>query len=83
MPREKGITPLFIIIIVSLVLAAIGFVLVSQGIIKLPGSTNKTSPASANKPTVELKEEYKNPFDKKTNYTNPFSEYKNPFDTLQ
>ncbi len=33
--------------------------------------------------TVELKTEYQNPLDEKTQYVNPFSEYKNPFDELQ
>jgi len=33
-------------------------------------------------PTVSLTKEYDNPFDKNTQYVNPFSEYKNPFDEL-
>lgn len=33
--------------------------------------------------SVQLKNEYKNPFDEKTQYVNPFSSYKNPFDTLK
>lgn len=34
-------------------------------------------------PTVPLRTEYKNPFEKNTQYTNPFSEYKNPFDNVK
>lgn len=30
-------------------------------------------------PKVSVKTEYKNPFDKETQYVNPFEEYKNPF----
>ena len=33
-------------------------------------------------PTVSLTKEYNNPFDAKTQYTNPFSDYKNQFDNL-
>lgn len=33
------------------------------------------------KAVVELKTAYKNPFDKKTQYVNPFETYKNPFVT--
>lgn len=33
--------------------------------------------------SVQLENEYQNPFDKKTQYVNPFSSYKNPFDTLK
>lgn len=33
--------------------------------------------------SVELQTDYKNPFDKDTQYTNPFSQYKNPFDTIR
>lgn len=33
--------------------------------------------------TVELKTEYQNPLDEKTQYVNPFSEYKNPFDEMK
>lgn len=33
--------------------------------------------------SVQLENEYQNPFDEKTQYVNPFSSYKNPFDTLK
>lgn len=32
-------------------------------------------------PKVEVKTTYKNPFDKSTQYVNPFEKYKNPFVT--
>jgi hypothetical protein len=31
------------------------------------------------KPTVKLQAQYNNPFDKDSQYANPFSQYKNPF----
>jgi len=33
--------------------------------------------------SVVLKKEYKNPFDKNSQYVNPFAQYKNPFDSLK
>jgi len=49
---------------------------------------NKKSPSEetaqqAFKVQVPVKVEYKNPFDKKTQYVNPFSSYKNPLDFLK
>ncbi len=32
---------------------------------------------------VSLQKDYQNPFDKKTQYVNPFTQYKNPFDTAK
>lgn len=40
----------------------------------------KNQPQQSN---VSLKKDYKNPFDKDTQYVNPFSQYKNPFDSLK
>lgn len=42
-----------------------------------------TSTGVSKEPTVNLKKEYKNPFDKNAQYVNPFSQYKNPFDNLK
>ena len=42
----------------------------------------KNLPFGEQKPTVALKTEYQNPFDKKTQYVNPFKEFKNPFTNL-
>lgn len=42
-----------------------------------------SAPKSGKEPTVTLKEEYQNPFDKEAQYVNPFSDYKNPFDSLK
>lgn len=32
---------------------------------------------------VAVKEDYTNPFDKKAQYVNPFSQYKNPFENIK
>ena len=49
---------------------------------------NRKNPAGettqqTSKVQVPVKVEYKNPFDKKTQYINPFSSYKNPLDFLK
>ncbi len=46
---------------------------------KTPKENVKVSTIQSN---ITLKKEYNNPFDKKTQYVNPFSSYKNPFDSL-
>jgi len=48
-----------------------------------PSAKKQVSDTSSSKATVKLKTQYKNPFDKDTQYVNPFSGYKNPFDQLK
>lgn len=68
--------PKVLLLLVLVVVAiAVGF---SLGLLK-----NPLQKKSAAVPEVQLKTEYQNPFDKDTQYTNPFSEYKNPFDSLE
>lgn len=74
MNNQRGIVHLLpLLLIVAAVVLVV--VLVQRGIIKLPGLPfgQKTST------NVELKSEYKNPFNKETQYVNPFETYKNPF----
>lgn len=59
---------LLLLLLVALIVGAVVFVLISSQTVK--------------EPTVSLTKEYENPFDKKTQYINPFSDYKNPFDNL-
>lgn len=66
---EKGVAYLFPLVVI--VLLVVGFFLVVQKGIKLPFGEKK--------PVVALKTEYENPFDKNTQYVNPFETYKNPF----
>lgn len=78
MKNQKGVihlaAPLLVVVIVSAVLFV---VLILFGAIKNPFS--KLSLVGQKGPKVAVKSEYKNPFDKKTQYVNPFETYKNPF----
>lgn len=78
--NQKGaialVAPLFLLII-----AAVIFVLISQGIIKLPSKLVPGLPGKGQEPTVTLQTQYQNPFDGK--FVNPFVGYKNPFDALK
>ncbi len=73
MSRQKGnIVPVLLIIIVILAGVVVYFVY-SKGLIKNPLQKS---------PEVGLKTEYKNPFQKESQYLNPFDENKNPFDVI-
>lgn len=72
---QRGAAPLLVILIV-VVAALILYVAFSKGRIRVPGTSTKES-------AVQVAQQYQNPFDKSTQYTNPFSGYKNPFDNLQ
>lgn len=62
-----------------LLLAGVVFVLLVRfGIVKDPFPFQNI-PLFQKGPKVSIKTEYKNPFDKKSQYVNPFQEYKNPF----
>ncbi len=81
MNAQKGVVHLFLLIIVLLlIILAVGFALISLGIIKNPLSNLPfIGQIGSNAPSVGLKTEYENPFKKQTQYVNPFEEYKNPF----
>lgn len=67
---EKGIIhhlPLMLVVVVAVV----------AGYLFLQGKVDLS--IFSKKPTVELKEEYQNPFKKETQFVNPFEQYKNPF----
>ena len=66
MPRKA-----FLIVIV--IIAGLVYFLTTKGIIP-----NPLKP----KPQVRLNEQYLNPFEKESSYTNPFDEYVNPFDVI-
>ena len=65
-----------IVVAVLVVLLVVGVVLVVFGVIKNPIAN---VPLLQKGPKVSVKTEYQNPFDKQTQYVNPFQEYKNPF----
>ena len=62
-----------ILLVVGFWVVVIYFFLLKDKV-KLPGIAKVAK--------VELKTEYKNPFDKETQYVNPFLTYKNPFNNL-
>lgn len=73
----------FALVVLLLILFALGTVLyvLPSGVLKqtsLPSLPRQKQEAS-----VTLQKQYQNPFDKNTQYVNPFSGYKNPFDTLK
>lgn len=69
-------------IVVFLVLLTFAVIALSKSL--LPSSVITTGqPAVKKEPKVPVKKEYENPFDKNTQYVNPFSTYKNPFNTLK
>lgn len=75
MGNKKGIVHILLIFLV-LGVFALAALLVIKFVFK------KNLPFGAQKPTVALKTEYQNPFDKKTQYQNPFEEFKNPLVNL-
>jgi len=71
---KKKSTSLIAILVIVLVVVLI---LIGLGVIKVPSTPIAT--ILQKKPTVQLKTEYNNPFDKEAQYVNPFEKYKNPF----
>ena len=69
--NQKGIIHLLPILVVLGLIGAVVFFLFKD---KLNISLGK-------KPKVKLEESYSNPFDKESQYVNPFETYKNPFTT--
>lgn len=82
MTKEQGFTPLALLLIIT-VLIALGYILISQGVIKIPSQLNPSNKQPTQSSSANLKNIYQNPFEKDTQYVNPFSEYKNPFDNVQ
>lgn len=79
--NQKGAIALVVPLVLLVIIAAVIFILISQGIIKLP---SKLAPGLAGKnqePTVALQTQYQNPFEGK--FVNPFAGYKNPFDAIK
>lgn len=75
--QETGVVTLAVPMLLLVIIAAVVFILISQGIVKNPLIT------SSKQPSVSLQKQYQNPFDKSAQYVNPFSSYKNPFDLLK
>lgn len=80
MRNQRGVIHLVAPLLILVIVGVLGLVLFSTGIIKNPFSKVPfLGNLSQSAPKVALKTEYKNPFDKKTQFVNPFDEYKNPF----
>lgn len=75
MSLKKGVVHLLPIILIFALLVILPLLII-KFVFK------KGLPFEDKKPTVALKSEYNNPFDKKSQYVNPFSESKNPFTNL-
>lgn len=75
MNNQRGVVHLVIPLL--LLIGAAIFALVYFGVIKNPLS--KLPIIGQKGANVSLKSEYKNPFNKSTQYVNPFDTYKNPF----
>ncbi|TSC66623.1 MAG: Uncharacterized protein CEO21_137 [Microgenomates group bacterium Gr01-1014_80] len=73
--NQRGFLHLLPLLLIVAIIVAV--VLVVTGKLKLPFSV----PFLQQGPKVDLKTEYKNPFNKETQYVNPFDTYKNPFVT--
>lgn len=71
-----ALIPLLLILALVVVVLLVTTGKMTNLLSKLPGQASK-------EPTVSLQKDYQNPFDKKSQYVNPFSSYKNPFDSLK
>lgn len=68
--NQRGVIHLLPLLLILAAVAVVIYFLV-KGNISVPFLQKKAS--------VEIKTTYKNPFDKNTQYVNPFEKYKNPF----
>lgn len=75
--HDRGFAHVALLVLILLLLAGvIAYLLVVKGLASNPFSAFQ-------KTKVALQSQYQNPFDKSTQYTNPFSQYKNPFDVAK
>jgi len=72
MPKIVMTRRKYIILLVVIVVAVVGVILFYVPSSPLQKIVQRQS-------SVEIKTTYKNPFDKNTQYMNPFEKYKNPF----
>lgn len=79
---QRGAVALAVPLLLLLIIAAVFYILITQGIIKTSIPV-PSIPGTKKEPTVTLQNQYQNPFDKSSGYRNPFSEYANPFDALK
>ena len=77
MHKQKGVIHLALPLLLLLAIAAVFFALIYFGVLKNPFGNLPL--IGKKQPSVNLKTEYQNPFDKNSQYVNPFQTYKNPF----
>lgn len=78
MASQKGFAHLILVLIVLAVVVVVGFLLLNKNK-QLSSLTKNKTQGSA----VQLKADYKNPFDKKDQFVNPFDQYKSPLQNLK
>lgn len=74
---ERGVA----LLVLVLIFAALSLVAVFLIYNTFTAGTKKLTKTSETL-EIALKKEYENPFEKDTQYVNPFAGYKNPFDSL-
>ena len=72
--RQAGLAPIFLVILVAAIIAALAYLVINQGILKLPFGKKETQ-----EPAFNVKTEYQNPFRESAQN----EEYVNPFDNLK
>jgi len=77
--KQRGITHIILLLLIA-VLAVVVVAYFFKGKLPLP---QVPGISQTQEPKVVVKTDYKNPFDKKSQYVNPFDQYKSPFLTLQ
>lgn len=81
---QKGAVSLIVPLLLIIIVAAFFYFFFSFNQANLPFQKNNQDKTTTTEPVkVNLQQNYQNPFDKNTQYVNPFSEYKNPFDSLK
>ncbi len=83
MNNQKGVIHLVLPLLLLLIIVAGFFALSYFSVIKLPSLFNKIPVIGSKQATASVKEEYKNPFDKKSQFVNPFDQYKSPLLNLE
>lgn len=73
MPQQKGLAPIYLVLLIAAIIAALVYIVLSQGILKLPFR------GKAEEPIFNIKTEYQNPF----RSTNQDEGYVNPFENLK
>lgn len=77
-PPSKRVLIITVVVLIIIIIAAVWFYLGSQA--ETPVNLGS---AILGQSKVEVRREYKNPFDRDNQFVNPFAEVKSPFTVLQ